>query len=290
MMMRYFGMLAAAIICATVMPTSGVAAWPEQCSQLEASGQTRARELMSELYPHDCCDDTLWNCLQQTTPSRLVWRLASGVCFRLAKGESDKDIKRELEKRTAAMMSSGAQATIGVADLAWAGDPAAPVTVVVYTCARCPYCSKSVPEMYEAVVNGSLKGKAKLGIRLFPVKSHPGSKEGAMAFEVARASKTFWPYVLLAYKRFDSFSESSLLDWAVEIGLKRETFASEMSAKSTRDRVVASKKEGLRNQVEATPTYFINGRLYGADLKTWALSCAILEEYDRVTGNLCQPE
>jgi len=245
---------------------------------------------MTQVHPHDCCDDTLWECLQQPKPSRLVWRLASGVCFRVANGESDKDIQRELERRAASMMPSGPRASIDVSEVSWAGDPAAPVEVMVYACARCPFCSKSVPEMYEAVVNGPLKGKAKLGFRIFPVKSHAGSKEGGLAFEAARALRAFWPYVLLVYKRFDAFSQTSLADWAVEVGLSREAFTAEMGAAATRDRVVAGKKEGLKNQVEATPTYFINGRLYRADMRTWALSCAIMEEYDRVTGNLCKPE
>ena len=290
MMWRCFWMLIVALVCVSVLPAAGVAAWPEQCNGLGGDDQARARALMAQVYPHDCCDDTLWSCLQHSEPPRLVRRLASGICFRIASGDSDKEIGRELEKRAASMMSSGARASIDVSEVIWAGDSAAPVEVIVYTCARCPYCTVSVPEMYEAVVRGTLEGKAKLGIRIFPVKSHPGSKEGGLAFEAARALGEFWPYVLMAYDRFDTFTQSDLLDWAGEVGLSRGEFAEESEAKATRNRVVASKKEGLRNQVEATPTYFINGRLYQADMKTWALSCAIMEEYERVTGNLCKPE
>lgn len=287
---KWFLISAVIALTASVWPARATAAWPEKCSSLKPDDQTKAKTIMAGIYPHDCCDDTLWNCLQLPKPSRLVLLLASGICFRVANGEADKDIRREMEKRAASMMSSGAAAAIDASEVSWAGNPDAPVQIIVYTCARCPFCSKSVPEIYDAVVNGNLKDKARLGIRIFPVKSHPGSKEGGFAFEAARYLGSFWPYVLMAYKRFDGFSSSALLDWAVEVGLPREEFALKADAADTRDRVVASKKEGLKNQVEATPTYFINGRLYRADLKTWALSCAIMEEYEHVTGNLCKPE
>lgn len=284
-----FPALALATTLSVLLPVAADAAWPEACSGLDAGLQARAKTLMSGVYPHDCCDDTLWNCLQQQGASRLVTRLAAGVCLRLANGESDKDILREQEKRAASMMATG-RAAIDTSGVVWAGDATAPVEVVVYACARCPFCSKSIPEIYEAVVTGHLKGKARLGFRLFPVKSHPNSKEGGLAFEAARSLKVFWPYVLLVFRKFDQFKPEELAGWAVEVGMARDAFAAEMNAAATRDRLVASKKEGLKNQVEATPTYFIDGKLYRADLKTWALSCAIQEEHDRIEGNLCKPE
>lgn len=273
-----------------LLPDLAMAAWPDTCNGLRPEDQSRAKALLQRVYPYDCCDDTLWNCLQEPRPSRFVVRLASGICFRVARGEPDKDILREMEKRASSMISTGGRASIDLSDVVWAGDPKSPVEVIVYACARCPYCSKSVPEMYEAVLNGNLKGKAKLGFRIFPVKSHVGSKEGGLAFEAARTLGAFWPFLLLTYKRFDAFDPAALGDWAVEVGLDHDAFLALMKSADVRKRVVTSKKEGLKNHVEATPTYFINGKLYQADLKTWALSCAVLEEYDRVTGNLCKPE
>ena len=62
-----------------------------------------------------------------------------------------------------------------------AGDPQAPVRVVVYACARCPFCKVLVPGLYQEVTQGKLKGKVRLYFRPFPLKDHPGSSEGGLA-------------------------------------------------------------------------------------------------------------
>lgn len=279
---------ASVAVCVAVFASApALADWPETCKELSASNLERAQGVMKQVYPHDCCDDTLFACMQAASPARLVWRLASAVCSRVALGEEDKAIVREMEKRSASM--TGTKATIETAGLVWAGDAAAPVQVVVYACARCPFCSKSVPELYEAVTKGALKGKARLAYKAFPVKGHEYSKEGGLAFEAARAMGSLWPYLLHAYGAFDRFSLPQLSVWAKEVGLDVGRFESLMQAAETREALVESKREGMRNQVESTPTYFINGRLYKADLKTWALVGAIQEEYDRITGSLCKP-
>jgi hypothetical protein len=41
--------------------------------------------------------------------------------------------------------------------------------------------------------------------------------------------------------------------------------------------------------VKATPTYFISGRTYSADLATEHLVDAIEEEFERLNGSLCAP-
>lgn len=264
-----------------------MAEWPETCKELSGDKLDRAKGVMKQVYPHDCCDDTLLACVGAASPSRLVWRLASAVCSRVALGEDDKAIIREMEKRSVSM--TGSRSKIEPAGLEWAGEAKAPVEVVVYACARCPFCSKSVPEMYEAVTKGALKGKARLAMKLYPVKGHEGSKEGGLAFEAARRLGYFWKYVLHIYGRFDDFCPKKLAGWAAELGMDLLKFETLMGSAEVREAVVESKREGMRNQVESTPTYFINGKLYKADLKTWALTGAVQEEFDRVSGSLCKP-
>ena len=82
--------------------------------------------------------------------------------------------------------------------------------------------------------------------------------------------------------------EATLLLQAA-VGLDRAEFDRLRSDPQTRARVSASKQEGLKNKVEATPTMYINGKRYRADLNTEALRDALEEEHDRVTGVLCKP-
>ncbi len=265
------------------------AAEPARCNELDPEARTRARALMAQIYPHDCCDVTLAECLSKQ-PSRLVSRLATEVCRRVKDGEADDKIRRSLEKRGSSMLGTGKPAVIDTSEIAWAGDSGAPVALIVYTCARCPFCAVSVPATYEAVTLGPLKGKARLAIRTFPVKSHMYSKEGGLAFEAARALDRFWPFVLKVYGDFDRFCVKRLPDWAEATGMDRARFQMESARRETTRRLVEGKKEGLRNQVTATPTYFVNGKRYQGDMDSVALVDAVLEEYERVTGVLCGPD
>ncbi len=271
-------------------PASDAAAnLPCPCGSLGDDALARVETLGGKIHPHDCCDADLWTCLHAEAPSRLVVRMGSALCRRVSERETDAEILREFERHAASMLGTGRSARIDTADLSWAGAVKAPVEVVVYTCARCPFCAKSVPAMHEAVTDGALEGKARLGLRIFPVKGHPHSAEGGVAFQAALELGKFWSYVLEVYRRFDDFSPDRLGEWAAGVGMARGAFEESVGAPATRKRVVASKKEGLRNQVRATPTYFINGKLYQGDMSDWALEDAILEEHDRTSDRLCAP-
>jgi protein-disulfide isomerase len=160
----------------------------------------------------------------------------------------------------------------------------APVTLVVYACARCPYCSKLVPELYRAANGGSLAGTFRMVFRTFPIRGHAGSTEAGLAFTAAAAQGCFWGYTLLAFARFDSFSVEKQPAWAAEAGCDPAAFAALMSDPATREALVASKKEGLANGVEETPTLFINGRRWVGDLEAVAILDAVAEEAARVRG------
>jgi protein-disulfide isomerase len=59
-----------------------------------------------------------------------------------------------------------------------------------------------------------------------------------------------------------------------------------MADPATRETLVASKKEGLANGVEETPTLFINGRRWVGDLEAVEILDAVAEEAARVRGEL----
>jgi protein-disulfide isomerase len=156
--------------------------------------------------------------------------------------------------------------------------------VVVYACARCPYCSRLVPELYDTIRNGPLRDRVRLAFRVFPIRGHEGSTPAGLAFVAAGEMGAFWPYMLHAYRHFDSWSETEQSAWAAAIGLDPGDFAARIADPSTRAILVASKKEGLVNRVEATPTLFINGRRWVDDLETGELIDAVAEVAARVGG------
>jgi protein-disulfide isomerase len=169
-----------------------------------------------------------------------------------------------------------------------AGDQEAPVVLVVYACARCPFCSKIIPPLYGEISQGRLKGKARLYFRVFPIRGHEHSKEAGLGFVAAARMGEFWPFLLHSYENFESFCVKRQRDWAEKSGLAPEAFDQLVNDPDTRSMLVESKKEGLRNKVDATPTFFINGRKYVGSLERKELIDVLEEEFERLVGLLCQ--
>jgi protein-disulfide isomerase len=266
-----------------------VASAADPCRGLSEAQAVTLAAVQQRVHPHDCCDDTLAACLAAAVPSRSVKRLAAEVCRRVAAGQPQEYILRSLERRAATLLPAAAPTPMDLEGVAWAGDPQAPVPLVAYACGRCPFCSHLVPALHRAVTEGPLKGRARLAIRPFPIRGHAGSTEAALGMEAARTLGAFWPYVLKEYQEFEGFSEAALVDWAAAVGLERAAFRQAMQDPALRERVVESKKEGLRNGVEATPTVFLGGRRYTGELDQAALVDAALEEADRLAGTQCKP-
>jgi protein-disulfide isomerase len=254
------------------------------CDRLSGAKKQLADKLLKSTYAYDCCDETLHRCLQQFKVCKLVKRLRDDICRRVGKGQTEKQIKLAMDRRARSMTPMGKKASFSLDSETLAGDSDAPVTVVVYACARCPFCARVVPDLHRMVTRGKLKGKVKLYFRPFPIRGHPGSVEGGLAFVAAAKMGKFWPYLNLLYAQFKSFSKDKLPRWADKVGLNSINFAQQMADKANRAALVKSKKEGLRNKVTATPTLFINGRKYHGTLDHETLLDVLDEEHDRVKG------
>ncbi len=277
--------VAISVLVMLVTATTAVAQ-TATCAALNDNHRRTADKILTSEYLYDCCDETISRCLEARPTCRLAVRLADDVCRRVAAGEDETRIRRALSRRARSMMGGGAPAEIDLAAAPVFGSAEAPVMVVIYACARCPYCSKLIPALYEAVSDGALKGHARLAFRIFPIRGHVGSTEAGLGLAAAETTDRFWPYLLQAYRHFDDYSTERLLEWAAAVGLDSDGFATRMHDPATRETLVTSKKEGLFNGVEETPTVFLNGRRWVGDLTIEELVSAIEEEAERVRGNI----
>lgn len=277
-------------LAAALAATMTAAAQNGACGDLEPAQRRTAESVLASEYLWDCCDDTIERCLEARPPSRLATLVAEDVCRRVAAGQDEARIRRGLSRRARSMVGGGAPAEIELAAAPVVGAVDAPVTVVIYACARCPYCSKLIPALYEAVNDGPLQGEARLAFRVFPIRGHEGSTEAGLGFGAAIAMDRFWPFMLHAYRHFDEFSPDRQLQWATAAGLDRDEFVARLDDPATREAVVASKKEGLVNGVEETPTLFVNGRRWVGDLEIEELVSAVEEAAARERGELCGSE
>ncbi len=271
---------------ALLLPTSAASA-ASPCDGLTGAARATAEELLGSLTPYACCDDTLETCLKDK-PSKLVRRLADGVCRQVDGGADADTVKKWLAERKASLVS-GKTHSFATEPSHWAGDAKAPVEVVVYACARCPYCSMSVVPSHRAIAEGPLSGKAKLAYRLFPLKNHEHAVDAALAYEVARGNGKYWDYILHTYAKYDDVTPQALVSWAGKAGLTAGDMEKGLKDKGVRKRVAASKREGIKNGVMGTPTYFIDGREYLGNMSPVELYDAVEEAWERKTGDICKP-
>jgi len=276
----------ATTILAVLLAASAATAQTPACAALNDSQRRTAEKILTSEYLYECCDETISRCLEAQPTCRLAVRIADDICRRVAAGQDETRIRRALSRRARAMMGGGTPAEIDLSTAPILGPANAPVTVVVYACGRCPYCSRLIPALYEAVEDGMLHDQARLAFRIFPIRGHEGSTEASLGFAAAAAMDRFWPYMLHAYRHFDDYSADQQPSWAAAVGLDSDDFAARLDDPATRESVVASKKEGLVNKVEETPAVFINGRQWVGDLIIEALVDAIQEEAERVRGDI----
>jgi hypothetical protein len=274
----------ATALAAALVLAGGVGAQTPACDELDGRSRETARRLLDSEYLYDCCDDTIARCVEARPTCALAVRLADNVCRRVAAGQDETRIRRGLSRRARSMVGGGTPAEVDLAGAPVVGSSEAPVEVVVYACARCPYCSRLIPPLHDAVVSGPLEGKARLVLRVFPIRGHEGSTEAGLAFLAAAEGGRFWDFMLHAYRHFDEFSPERQVEWAAAVGLDPEVLASRIEDPALRDALVASKKEGLANGVEETPTLFLNRRRWVGDLELAEVVDAVGEEVDRVRG------
>jgi len=277
--------VAISVLVMLVTATAAVAQ-TETCAALNDKQRRAADKILTSEYLYDCCDETISRCLEAQPTCRLAVRLADDVCRRVAAGQDEARIRRALSRRARSMLGGGAPAEIDLTAAPVFGPAEAPVTVVIYACARCPYCSQLIPALYEAVNDGPLKNHARLVFPIFPIRGHEGSTEAGLGFAAAAAMGRFWPFILHAFAHFDEYSAERQLEWAAAVGLDRDDFSERLRDPATRETLVTSKKEGLVNGVEETPTVFLNGRRWVGDLTIEEFVSAIEEEAERVRGDL----
>ena len=119
-----------------------------------------------------------------------------------------------------------------------------------------------------------------IGHRTSCVTMRPARRPNTAALLSAAKLGRLWPFTLLVYKRFDSFTPAALPEWAAAAGIDRAAFEREFSDPKTRDELVASKQEGLRNKVTATPGIFIDGWPYLYEMNMEAMLDVLEEAYD----------
>ncbi len=143
------------------------------------------------------------------------------------------------------------------------GPNTAKATLVEYSDFQCPACGQYEPLVRE--VANSFPNDLRVVYRHFPLTElHPNAMPAAIASEAASKQGKFWEMHDLLFDRQSQWSEATstealFTEFAVSLGLNKETFVADLTANETLDRVGVDMASGNAAGINATPTFYLNG-------------------------------
>jgi len=138
------------------------------------------------------------------------------------------------------------------------GDPAAPITLVVFSDFQCPFCQQFRPRL-EALVERH-KGRVKLFAKPFPLVTHPRALAAAEAAEWARSQGIFWEFHDAMFANPKELEDDALAALATRLGKDGDDLRKALQEQRFRPRVQEAQSEARRAGLLGTPTLYVNGR------------------------------
>ena len=159
------------------------------------------------------------------------------------------------------------------------GNPDAPIKIVEFADFQCPYC-RLASQLVERLYNG-FKNDVVVFFKNFPLRIHKYSKLAAYAVLAAGRQGKFWQMHALLFKNQESLDDQLIKLLAKSIGLDMKRFEKDLSSKAIKDSVDRDLKEGLSAGVRGTPTFFVNGKPFSADITEESFRYRIYLELER---------
>lgn len=139
------------------------------------------------------------------------------------------------------------------------GPAKAPVTLIEFADYQCPYCRKA--EETVAAVLKEYQGKVRFVHGDFPLSSsHDRAEMAARASRCAGEQGKFWDYRHSLLVTPGDLSDEDLAKRASGMGLDGKAFGACVQSGRHDAAIQASQEEGIKAGVNATPTFFFNGR------------------------------
>lgn len=144
------------------------------------------------------------------------------------------------------------------------GPNSAKVTLVEYSDFQCPACGQYEPILRDLA--SSFPNDLRIVYRHFPLTDlHPNAYPAALASEAASKQGKFWEMHDILFDRQSQWENATSTDalfteYAVSLGLKKDQFINDLSASDTIDRVALDSTSASNAGLNATPTFFLNGK------------------------------
>jgi protein-disulfide isomerase len=154
------------------------------------------------------------------------------------------------------------------------GPPDAPAKLLEYGDYECAFCGEGYPNV-NALLD-QLGEFVQFGYRHFPLGTvHPHATLAAEAAEAAGAQGQFWGMHDLLFQNQDALELEDLHDFADALGLDLDRFEDDLTTHRYAERVREDFHSGIRNGVNGTPTFFVNGLRHNGGFDLSSLLAAV---------------
>ncbi|MEX2468997.1 MAG: thioredoxin domain-containing protein [Pseudohongiellaceae bacterium] len=161
------------------------------------------------------------------------------------------------------------------------GNPATPVSVVVYADFQCPACATEHQTLMQ--LWPQINDEAHIVFRHFPITTtHPHAWTAALYAEAASRQDRFWSmhdYLFANQPIWSGLTtvEEEFDSYALELNLDLDQLQADMASEEVINKVRNDQRGGNAAGVRSTPAVYVNGRFLGAPTRLRLLE-AIEEE------------
>jgi protein-disulfide isomerase len=143
-------------------------------------------------------------------------------------------------------------------DAASFGPPMAKVTIVEWSDFQCPFCARAAPVVEQ--LRQAYPKDVRFVFRHYPLPMHADALLAAKAGVAAQGQGKFWQFHDWMYQHQHELDRASLEKQAAALGMDLVKFRAALDAPGTQARVEADVRAAQGSGVNATPTFFVNGR------------------------------
>ena len=137
----------------------------------------------------------------------------------------------------------------------------APIELIEYADYQCPYCKKAYHIVKD--IQKKLGDKVKFVFRNFPLTElHPHALHAAIAAEIAASHGKFWEMHDFLFENQNALDDYYLLEYARKLGINAAEFETDFGKDRFYQKVKDDYDSGLENDVQGTPTFFVNGEQF----------------------------
>jgi predicted DsbA family dithiol-disulfide isomerase len=220
-------------------------------------------------YPSACGKAHSLKVSLQTDPKCKRSVFAARYISRLLKAHL---LESEVEEHYDLRFGPSPKIDVDVSNAPLRGEPHAPVTLVEFSDFQCPHC-KHLQPVLERVLD-EYRGQVRLYFKQYPIeRAHPDARLAAAAALAAGKQGKFWQFHDRLFGG-DQENEGMPVLEKIAKDLKLDQKKWKADIETAKDQVTKDHGDGEKVDINATPTLFINGRLYRGpntfeEIKDW---------------------